>query len=180
MKNKYAPYLLAPVLILVWGLVFYRIYKAVYGEEEVQNTAVKTRLKDLDSNSVAVKYELSLAYDDPFALSASYSEWNEEREIDAPNPIQQEVIFPKSASVIQPNKENITLKPAVNPSTVFPEITFQGVQIHQNDTVGLVKLAGRFYPNVRAGQEIGKIKVLSITNEELLVQFGEEQKIIKR
>ncbi|MCB2411160.1 hypothetical protein [Hymenobacter lucidus] len=70
MKNKRFLYLLVPAVMLIWGLIGYRIWQAVNADTELLIPSVPRRLRPAAGPTVAKQYTLSLAYSDPFRTSA--------------------------------------------------------------------------------------------------------------
>ena len=65
MKKKNQIAILAPLVLLIWGIIGYRIYKAVKGNSEVSITTV-SHLPVTMARVETTAYELQLDYDDPF------------------------------------------------------------------------------------------------------------------
>ncbi|GET34227.1 hypothetical protein PbJCM13498_30900 [Prolixibacter bellariivorans] len=70
LKNKKLVYLLLPLVLLIWGLIFYRIYTNLHGKQ-VNSSFRKQVTKEIDVSDNEEKPKLSLNYPDPFLKSAS-------------------------------------------------------------------------------------------------------------
>ncbi|GET22011.1 hypothetical protein [Prolixibacter denitrificans] len=70
LKNKKLIYLLLPLVLLIWGLIFYRIYTNLHGKQ-VNSSFRKQVTKEIDVSNNEEKPELSLNYPDPFLKSVS-------------------------------------------------------------------------------------------------------------
>lgn len=70
LKNKKLVYLLLPLVLIIWGLIFYRIYTNLHGKQ-VNSSFRKQVTKEIDVSNNEEKPKLSLNYPDPFLKSAS-------------------------------------------------------------------------------------------------------------
>jgi len=71
MKNKKVTYLLGLVVVIVWGLIIYRIFDAATGSDDAA-TPVQTNIKKEAYNDFAIPKDTShllLNYRDPFGIT---------------------------------------------------------------------------------------------------------------
>ena len=69
LKNKKLVYLLLPLVLLIWGLIFYRIYTNMHGSQ-VNPSFRKQAVKEVDVSNKEDLPKLSLNYPDPFLKNA--------------------------------------------------------------------------------------------------------------
>ena len=68
MKNQKAVYLLLPVVLIVWGAIFYKIYFGIKGNDLQRTFKVPEKVVQEKSREIET-YNLSLNYRDPFLKS---------------------------------------------------------------------------------------------------------------
>ncbi|HEY9197346.1 MAG TPA: hypothetical protein VIM77_13815 [Mucilaginibacter sp.] len=70
MKNKRVLYFLVPAVVLIWGLIFYRIFAAMSGNEDAALPAT-AQVKEIynDYGAPADTTRLQLNYRDPFSMA---------------------------------------------------------------------------------------------------------------
>lgn len=66
MKNKSVTYLLGAVVLLIWGLVFYRLFSAVNEEDFSAPLSAYSGTKAVEKNTDSDSFELINDYRDPF------------------------------------------------------------------------------------------------------------------
>jgi hypothetical protein len=163
--NKYAPYILGPILLMVWGLVFYKIYQAVYNEEEAFDVPQYENLPVFEDQQKEDSYTLLVDYKDPFlGKRFNYS--------------SKENTRPRTTnSNARPKVKIVAPKPAVKKTIQkpFPTVVYQGFQIMNTDTVALLKINTRFYPVARKGDAFQGVQVNEIYKDSIQVQFENQQ-----
>jgi hypothetical protein len=93
LKNKKLKYVLLPLVIIVWGLIFYKVFKQVNDEPAIMesNSITQTNEKDTAVNS---NYQLDLGYRDPFKIEVGTIN-NDLSNVSAPiNPQKKIVVWP--------------------------------------------------------------------------------------
>ncbi|WMX12600.1 MULTISPECIES: hypothetical protein [unclassified Aureispira] len=169
--NKYAPYVLGPVLLVVWGLVFYKIYQAVYGSEEVFDIPQYNKLPVFEEKQEDSTYVLLVDYKDPFlGKRFYYSSDNNGSAVGSRTKSSRTKSTPPKISkkTPQPIVQNVTSKP-------FPAIVYQGYQVMDNDTVALLKINNRFYPIARKRDVFQQVHVKEIYKDSIRLQFGQQE-----
>jgi hypothetical protein len=166
--NKYAPYILGPILLMVWGLIFYKIYQAVYSGEENFDIPQYSTLPVFEEKQKDDTYVLLADYKDPFLgkrFNYASNENNRSREMASRN------------ANSRPKTNSASSKPVVRTiaSKPFPAFVYQGFQIMDADTVALVKINNRFYPVARKGNTIQGVEVKGIYKDSIQVQFENQQ-----
>ncbi len=74
MKNKAAVYLLGLLVVVVWGMIIYRVVGASGGDEDTRPLQPTTHFSKAPANDYALKKDttrLKLNYSDPFALQGA-------------------------------------------------------------------------------------------------------------
>jgi hypothetical protein len=169
-NNKYAAYILGPILLMVWGLVFYKIYQAVYSGEETFDVPKYDSLPVFEEKQEENSYALLVDYKDPFLGKRFNYTSNENTSARATsrntnNRPKTNIAAPK------PVVKNIAQKP-------FPKVIYQGFQIMDADTVALVKINNRFYPIARKGNTFQGVRVNEIYKDSIQVQFENQQQTV--
>lgn len=166
--NKYAPYVLGPMLLLVWGLVFYKIYQAVYGSETVYAIPNFEVLPVYETISQDSSYALLVDYVDPFLGRTVDGQRRtptiaRQRSIGVPRLVQHTAPTPKAVPLVP-----------------FPEVVYQGYQVLEGDTIALLKVNGRFYPMARLGDVYQGVTVQVIYGDSIGLSFGGEQQVFTK
>lgn len=170
--NKYAPYILGPILLLIWGLIFYKIYQAVYGNGEEFKVPSYGALPVFEQVQQDSGYALLLNYRDPFLGKKFHY-----------NSSSQGSTFPRTTAPARGNNSRRTnpapiKKQASTPPQNFPPIIYQGYQILDTDTIALLKINGKFYPTARKGAVLQGVEVQGIYKDSVQVGYGESQQVI--
>lgn len=166
-ENKYAPYILGPVLLMVWGLVFYKIYQAVYGGEEHFDVPQFAALPIFETNQKDSSYALLIDYKDPF-LGKRFNYTSNENSTSRTN-VSRNTNSRPSIPPVKTIVQNRPKKP-------FPTLVYQGFQIMESDTVALLKINNRFYPIARKGDVFQDVQVKGIYKDSIQVQFENQKK----
>ncbi len=162
LKNKKALYVLFPLTILIWGLVSYKIYIGLKGDDDmgVEINAVPTLLvpdSGIDTFSVFNNYR------DPFLGAVKKPRMNNGLD--------------KNAS--KPNvSNNNVIKPPLPPvNGNWPTIQYSGILKNQSNSTSLILLSinGKTY-TLKQGDAAEGIKVISFSNAEVILQRGKEKR----
>ena len=168
--NKYAPYILGPILLMVWGLVFYKVYQAVYSGEETFDVPHYANIPVFEDKQQDSTYALLADYKDPFLgkrFNYTSNENARPRTTTSNNTSNRKATIPAAKPVVK----NAIQKP-------FPPFVYQGFQIMDADTVALVKINNRFYPVARKGNTFQGVQVKAIYKDSIQVQFENQQQTI--
>lgn len=159
MKNKKLTYVLIPLVAVVWGLIFYKIYLQVKGDDkDVQPFTVKT------GNSVAVASDtvrLKLNYRDPF-LSYSFS--------------REKIKSPVFAASLQ------TDVPVNNkPEFVWPSIKYDGMIVNSKTKrkTGLLNFENISYL-VKEGDNVKGYKIVKLFADSVYIGYSKRKKTFIR
>jgi len=159
-KKKTSILLISPIVILVWGFVFYKLFVSFfttpnYAKPEArQSVSIDEIKKDT--------FEIVADYRDPFlGKKAKHRHSNSNNKVS--NVTKQLTKVEKKTE--QP----------------WPSITYKGMIKNNNSDrrVGIATINGKEYL-VKKGDEIQGVKLLSIGKVELKVSFQKEKKIITK
>lgn len=171
--NKYAPYVLGPILLLVWGLIFYKIYQAVYGGEEVFVVPQYQAIPIYEEKPKEDAYALLLDYKDPF-LGKRFHYTSKE------NTATRTTSSKGSNNRPRKNPKEPQSMVKNTPKNPFPTVIYQGFQVMDIDTVALLKVNKRFYPSAREGDAYQGVQVKAIYKDSIHVEFENQGKTIVR
>lgn len=169
--NKYAPYILGPLVLVVWGLIFYKIYQAVYGGES--NYAVPNfgALPVYETAPQDSGYALLVDYVDPFLGKRVGG--------GAPPPARR--VAPRASSASSsPMAQRTAPAPKSPVATPFPAIVYQGYQVMEGDTIALLKVNGRFYPVARLGDVYQGVGIQAIYGDSIRLSFQEQEQVFSK
>lgn len=158
MKNKKLIYVLLPLVILIWGTIFYKIFFSASPEEELAEGTINPQ-KIIAAASVADTFSIVASYRDPFLGNAVYSE-----NTDNETPKPKMVPAPKIEQAVQ-----------------WPAIIYGGMIKNQQSTrqLALVKINGK--ENIlKAGEMVGTIELAKIYKDSIEVKMGKEKKVVKK
>ncbi|HNU34432.1 MAG TPA: hypothetical protein PKN75_12670 [Bacteroidia bacterium] len=160
MKNKKAVFILLPAVLVLWGIVFYRIYNAVNPTENVY----------VISKSVDAPNQTSLITTDTFQLINNY-----------PDPFMKTVLVSRSKINRSSKVSNVRSKAAVNSNIVFPTIIYNGIIKNNNSkkVFAMLNVNGKDYL-LQQGNNVENLKLIKINPDSVLMALGSFSKYIKR
>lgn len=159
MKNKKLTYFLLPLVILIWGTVFYKLFYTTFQEEEWTNEIVNLP-KNIAATSVADTFSIIANYRDPF-LGNVISRENSEKNLSQQKPIMSQ--------------------PKVEPVVQWPNIVYGGTIKNQQSAkqLALVKINGK--ENIlKAGEKIGVVELMKIYKDSIEVKMGKDKKVVRK
>ncbi len=165
MKNKKLTYILLPLVVLVWALVIYRIF--FEGKAKPEN--ISTLAKPLIKESVKEEkntYKLIANYRDPFLSRIKQSAVNKK--------VNKEKETQNTSSNLRRRRTSVS-------RIRWPEIAYGGFiedDTDQEITI-LLNLNKRDYL-VKEGDIIDQIIVKAFYGDSLLVEYKDEEKILKK
>ena len=188
-NNKYAPYILGPIVLVIWGTIFYKIYQAIYGEKDLAIPTITQTFTPKDSNNVS-QYQLLLNYKDPFTgkvhtstpkSTASYQNKPSNNQ-NTSKPNRQIITSPPNNNRRRrpTPQETTTTPPPKTASIPLPTIKYQGFQSIDGDTVALLRIDGRYFPNARLGEELRGCIINKITPDALYITFDSTRTVVRR
>jgi hypothetical protein len=152
MKNKKAVYKLLPVVVLIWALIFYRIFSAASGEEEKNVSQSMEQLPEQQSDT-SQAFTINANYPDPFLKTAA------------------------PAQVKKAEKKKEVAKPVV--IIKWPSIVYGGTIKNQQSKkqVALVEINGTSNM-MRLEEEIAGVQLKKIYKDSIEVVFQQQKKVI--
>ena len=151
MKSKSAVYFLVLLVIVVWGLIAYRIYSTLKGGNSIPNKSDFTG--DLVRDSAEVSFKLIANYRDPFL--GKY--------------VGEKISHPKAVQSLPPAP------------ILWPEIRFKGVIKNQqsNKLLVLVTINGK-ERIMKADQMTDLVTVMKIYRDSIIVAYKNENRVINK
>lgn len=147
-----------PVVILIWGFVFYKIFIAVKGDDNAL-PADTHAIKQADGNQLSDTFSIAANYRDPFNVKQPAITNNQPAKAAAPAPKKPE-------------------PPAAKP---WPQVGYTGmIRSHKtNVPIAMLQLNGQSY-TVKAGETFEEIQVIKILRDSVELKFGKEKRFIKK
>jgi len=175
--NKYTPYILGPVLILIWGTIFYKIYRVVYPSDNQMSMPSFQALPSYKSNLVDTGFALLLDYQDPFLDKRGNLKYSPRNNVST-----KRHTFSSRKGKTKPtsNRNRVLVKPQPNPIKPFPSIVFQGFQTSDGDTSALIRINNQFYAVAKAGQIYQGVLVEKIYKDSIRLRFEGQSKSFSR
>ena len=158
MKNKKVVYVLLPIVIIVWGIVFYRIFSVV-NPSGAQFTPTSNLSNDLGvENSLVDTFTIIANYRDPFLGKV----------------ISSEKHIVGNASI------NIPTKPLVIPKS-WPAINYGGMIkiIKSSQQTALVYINGES-KMMKMGDVETEVQLLKIYADSIEVMFQKGKRMVKK
>lgn len=163
MKSKRTTYLLLAVVAGIWGLIGWKVWKGLQGDDAVLAVPDK-----------AVRPKTSLPLSDSFVLIANYRD-----------PFLGRAAAPVRNISTTPNTTNRTQTPVVAPpppvAMPWPEIRYGGFvkKAGQDAAAGFLVISGGS-EIVRQGQQVAGLTVGRVWRDSVEVFRGKEKRIIKK
>lgn len=160
MKNKKLSWILLPAVLAIWGMIGWKIYAAVNGEEETFTGEPAQAELPTDTSVVPDEYTLLLDYRDPFFEKK-------------PQPKQNTAGVKKA--------EPVPVKNSAPVITQWPSVSYGGLvrQTQSGKTVGFLIVNGASH-FVNAGDVAGELTVTKMWSDSIEVRFGKESRRIRK
>ena len=163
MKNKKVIYLLAPLVLIIWGLVLYRIFRISGGEEPMPNQRSTVIAPDTNQLKKNKPFSIVADYRDPFL--GTYTVKRKK---------------PPSSTA----KGGLKKKPPTPPPVAvnWPVVSYGGVIINQqsNQQIAIVTVGER-EGLLAINQELQGIVLKKIFNKDSIeVSFNSNRKTIRK
>jgi len=152
MKNKKNIYLLVPAVLLIWGIVGYKIYATLNSTNDVtivDNNAIEFKPDEIKE---VEKFTISANYRDPF-LGKLYN---------------------------NAKKSSSPVKKKVKPTVIFPVITYNGMvspKEANRPTLFLITINNK-QQFLSAGEHVDGVKLLKGNSKEITIGFQNNKKTI--
>ena len=144
LKNKKITYLLIILVMLIWGLVFYKIYSKFGGSKRIVKSLPKS-VGSIESSPGDSIFTLVLDYPDPFLKAGG-----------------------QASDLHSQTAANTPQKPAI----VWPAIEYRGYVVLSNkkERTGLLKIQNSDLL-VKQGKEYFGVKIRTITKDSIFVAY---------
>ena len=157
MKNKRALYVLLPLMIVIWGIIFYRIFSYVNKEtiNSIGNNDIKAAM--IDSSSVVDTFSIVAKYRDPFLQTAYVNE--------------------RKTMLTKPPAKPIEKVEA--PPVIWPSIHYGGMVKNQqsNKAFALVRINEK--DNLmKPGDELQGVKLMNMSKDSIEVIYQQQKKTV--
>lgn len=167
MKSKGVTYVLAVLVIIIWGTIVYRVFFHTEEMEIYENVNVpEFSDKPLDHES---DYQLQLDYSDPFHVSASKKS----------NPVVTTQDKNRKTTQKANNKPHNTNSSVQNLNIEWPQMKYGGLIVSNNNRTAIININGKSC-FLTEGQSIEGITITSITSESITVTYKNHSKTINK
>lgn len=166
-NNKKTIYILAPLVLFIWGMIVYRILNFSSDDEEMQIS--KGIGVNISNDNQIDTFKLYLSYSDPF-LSKDYlfqrdiqEDFNEEEE-DKNGKVQAETAFKNPLQ-----------------NAFWPKIEFLGIAMNTQDgkKVVVVTINKKEYL-MSENDAYENVKLIEVFKDSLIMEFNNEKQTFKR
>lgn len=154
MKNKKLAYILLPVVLLVWGIVGYKLYVKFFWEENIALVNTEINVED-KSNIFNDHFEIENNYRDPFLGNAVH---------------EMTVSNTPSAAPIQ--RQPIVVTPVVKPIVYWPNIKVGGL-VNEKKFMGVI---GGKSVLLEKGEQAQGVTFVKSSKDSVWLKFSNEQK----
>ncbi len=154
MKNKKLAYILLPVVLLVWGIVGYKLYVKFFAEEDaiVANTEIVSEDK---ANAITDHFEIENNYRDPFLGNA----------------VREAVV--STQPVTAPlQRQTVVIPPVMKPVVYWPAIKVGGL-VNDKKFMGII--SGKSVLLDKGEQALG-VTFIKSSKDSVWFKFSNEQK----
>ncbi|MCF8457036.1 MAG: hypothetical protein K9H62_13990 [Bacteroidales bacterium] len=164
MKNKKSIYILLPIVVIVWGLVFYQIYNFLNRDSEDKGFDMPVFNTQQQEKLINDTFNLILDYPDPFIKRQD---------------------LPSSVSIEQKeNKANRSGSKKLNrklPEKKELEIAYKGFirSKENNSRLEILVIDGKPYFAKKQIEDFG-IKIESVWNDSIQISFDNKKRILKK
>jgi hypothetical protein len=159
MKNKKMLYVLIPAVLLVWGMIIYKIVSPVSGGDNITG---------LQNNQFALSSTTEIL-NDTFSINPNYRDPFLGKTTKKSNPSENK----ESNADIDPIKKNTAT------STKWPSLIYGGMIKNQksNKQLVLIQINGQS-SSIKLGEVINGIELIKIFRDSIEVRFGKENKFV--
>jgi hypothetical protein len=160
MKNKRLTYVLIPLVLLIWGLIFYRIFMGSDKDGPVQT--IRDIRKVAKKDSLTDIFEIKANYRDPF-LSGS-----------------DKTLVSNTGDVVPDRVGFTSVKPPV-PEIIIPDLRYFGLIMNpkSKQKLGLFRLNNKNFI-LKEGTVQEDFKIVRLFNDSVKVQYKTKRKTFKK
>jgi hypothetical protein len=162
MKNKSVTYVLIGVVVLIWGVIFYRIIHAATEDSSEGSTAPTRPLVSNNVQEVEDTFELIAHYRDPFLGKTTFYSNDDQR---------AGLTRKKKTSAAK----TILPTPAIDWSFIAYLGTIRNKQLKKE--VGILRINGN-ETIVGVNDRVGDVTVLKITRDSATITFQNVRKVL--
>lgn len=155
MKNKKLTIILLPLVVAIWGTIFWKIFSGGNQTPSPATPVSRQQMGVQEGNAVRDTINLSFQYPDPFLGTR----WQEPDEMEAP------------------------VNPVVRPNVVvaWPSVEYMGSVGKHNGTKRLAMLViGSREFLVRENETTQNIKILSIARDSVKLEYQGDARVLRR
>lgn len=154
MKNKKLAYILLPVVLLVWGIVGYKLYVKFFGEEDaiITNTEIVSEDK---ANAITDHFEIANNYRDPFLGNAV-----------------REAVVSTQPAIAPLQRQTVVIPPVMKPVVHWPAIKVGGL-VNDKKFMGII--SGKSVLLDKGEQALG-VTFIKSSKDSVWFKFSNEQK----
>jgi hypothetical protein len=150
MKNRKSLYILIPLVIVVWGLIFWRFFSATNSDPK-PNFSFQDKSYAKDTS--ALSFDIKADYPDPFF-------WNKSSYL---NPVEKESKNNNIQSFAQASISNMQDK---------PNLKYFGCIVCENRKTGLVEINNKKYL-VKENSKQENLIIMTIWEDSLIIKVNE-------
>jgi hypothetical protein len=157
-KSKKAVYFLLPVVLVVWGLIFYKVFHAVNNSDDRFNYSTSQVNFSTGDSSITETFNISGNYRDPF-LGKIYSD-----KVEVKTDTKKETGPAKAKQVMQ-----------------WPVVRYGGMLGNEKNgnLLVMIKIHGT-NKLMKAGDEFSGVEITKVFHDSVEVKFLKEKKIFKK
>ena len=162
MKNKKTAYLLVPLVLLVWGMIGWKVYAAMNKKENENMLQEKNEEIKNSGEKIPDTFELMADYRDPF--------------------LGKPTVPGHSKLNIQNSKLPVAKPtPKEKEAPSWPAVSYHGLIMRSGTEkkIGFLRVNGVSY-FVTGGDEAGGLKIGRVSKDSVEVLMGKERKIVKK
>ena len=160
MKNKKLKYILVPLLIIVWGAIFFKIYNYTADNDNYSVPFTKKNILASETNSVD-SFSIYAEYRDPFLGSTNNYSGNRSNNANNVKKVKNQ----------QANIIDVKQSPVQNAK--WPQMKYGGIVINKkNEKATGILHAGNKDFLVQKGNTYENIEIKGVYKDSLVVKFG--------
>ena len=162
-KNKNAIYVLIPAVLLIWGIIFYKIFINI---DDVSKKTVDTTSHSPKDGIIKTREHFSLYvdYNDPFLRERATNEQKEKRQ-----------------KGMKESQKNRTSRRRISHRNRWPDIKYKGVIRNRNkdESIVLIEINKQKYL-FHKGDTIKEVFLKSFTEDSARLIFQNDQRVLSK
>jgi hypothetical protein len=170
MKNKKLQYILIPVVLLVWGLIIYRVVDFTKQDDPIEPETISTIQPNQNKGTIQDTFSLYANYRDPFLKNVRYSRPRYTKKTTSTKKEEPQKTTKKTES-------NIALRRDILENIRWPEIKYGGIvqNSQSGEKVGLMEVDKREFL-IRKNDSVQRIFIKDIYKDSVIVIYKETHK----